>query len=100
MLGGYDAYGPLAVGTLDVGVVVGVVLRYGITRTAGIQSSLNGVLTIRLVLPCNDRWQGRSCLVVTVEDDGLEEDDNVLLVGTLDSDSQGGLYIIKYTKSV
>lgn len=91
MFGGYYAHRPLAIGTLDVGVVVGVVLRQNVACTAGIQCSLNRVLAIGFVLPRDDRRLTGGCLVVAGEGDGLEEDDNVPLGGALDRDGHGGL---------
>ncbi len=46
LLGGHNAHCPLTVGTLDVGVIVGVILRQDIVCTAGIQCSLDGVSAI------------------------------------------------------
>lgn len=90
-LGGHGAHRPLAVGALDVGVVVGVALGQDVLRAAGIQSGLDGVAAVGLVLP-NDRGglRGRR-LVVTGERDRLEEDDDVPLCGTLDRDGHGRL---------
>lgn len=89
LLRGHYANCPLAVGALNVGVVVGVVLSQYVVCAAGIKCSLDRVPAIRFVLPCDDRRLGGRHLEVTGEGDGLEEDDNVPLGRTLDCDGQG-----------
>lgn len=92
LFGGHYAHSPQAVGTLDVRVIVWVILRQDVLRTAGIQRSLDGVPAIWFIPPCDNRTlTGGGCLVITVEGDGLEEDHNVPLCGTLDRDAHDGL---------
>lgn len=92
MLGGHNAHRPLAVGALDVGIVVGVILRQDVLSTAGIQCSLDGVPAVRFISPGDNRRLTGSRLVLTGEGDGLEEDDYVPLCGALDRDGHGGLW--------
>lgn len=91
LLGGHDAHRPLAVGALNVGVVVGVVLGQDVLRAAGIQSGLDGVTAVGLVPPRDHGGLRGRRLVVTGERDRLEEDDDVPLCGTLDRDGHGRL---------
>ena len=90
LLGRHDAYGAQAVGALDVGVVVGIVLAQEGLGAVGAQRGLDGVAAVRLVLPCHHGGLGGGGnLVVTVQDDGLEEDGDVALGGTLHRDGPG-----------
>ena len=90
LLGRHDADGAQAVGALDVGVVVGVVLAQEAIRAVGAQRGLDGVPAVRLVLPGHHGGLGGGGgLVVTVQDHGLEEDGDVALGGTLHRDGPG-----------
>lgn len=91
LLGGHRAHCPLAVGTLNVGVIVGVVLGYDVVRAAGIQGGLDGIPAKGLVLPRDHRGLLDRRLVVAGERDRLEEDDDVPLCEDLDRDGPGRL---------
>lgn len=92
LLGRHDADGALAVGTLGDGVVVGVALRQRALGAAGVQGGLDGVLAVGLVLPRDEGRLRGARLEAAGEGDGLEEDDHVLLGGTLDGDGRGGAW--------
>lgn len=81
----------MVVGTLNVGVIVGIVLGNDVVCTAGIQGSLDGIPAKGLVLPCDHRGLLDGRLVVTGECDRLEEDDDVPLCGDPDRDGPGRL---------
>lgn len=79
LLGGHDAHRALAVGALDVGVVVGVVLRQDVVGAAGVERRLHRVTAVRLVAPRHHRRLRGGGLEVAGERDGLEQDDHVAL---------------------
>lgn len=92
LLGGHYTDCPLAISTLNVGVVVGVVLRQDILCAAGIKRGLDRVSAVRFVPPCDDGRLTGARLEVAGKSDRLEKDDNVPLRGTLDRDGHGRLW--------